>query len=64
MSEEHGEVLVLVRTFAKHRGVSIWTVRSWIREGKVAARKDEGGQRWWVVVKKNPVQTGASPCKP
>jgi predicted site-specific integrase-resolvase len=46
-------VRLRVHQFAKLRGVSTETVWLWIEKGKVAAEKDEGGHRWFVVTKIN-----------
>lgn len=40
-----------VHQFARLRGVSTDTVRRWIRAGKIEAEKDEGGRRWYVLVR-------------
>jgi len=41
-----------VHQFARLRGVSVFTVRRWIKRGKVEALRDEGGHRWLVVLQR------------
>lgn len=59
MSEEAGAAdkgdpaRLRVHQFAKLRGVCVRTVWIWIDCGKVSAERDEGGRRWWVLLKKN-----------
>lgn len=47
-------VRLRVHQFAKLRGVCVKTVWVWIDSGKVVAKKDEGGHRWYVIVKNTP----------
>ncbi len=59
MSDDAATVVRLrVNQFAKLRGVCVKTVWIWIDEGKVAAEKDEGNHRWWVLIKNTPEGNG------
>lgn len=51
MSEE--PLRLRVHQFARMRGVKCKTVWLWINQGKITAEKDEGGHRWFVLVKIN-----------
>lgn len=40
-----------LKHYAEEVGKSVRTVRRWISEGKVKARKDRGGRNWLILVK-------------
>ena len=53
MTDDAATVVRLrVHQFARLRGVKPKTIWLWIDQGKIMAEKDEGGHRWWILLRK------------